>query len=265
MDIEKLTKSQIVLLTLLVSFVTSIATGVVTISLVDQGPATITQSVSRIVRETVMNTVPAALDQSASAVETKTAQPGTQIAPTLSQLLVNANRSVVRLYGGSADSPIFLGLGLVIDAKGTVLADYESFGLQQTAFAATANSSSTPMSVVLRDSTHDFVYLAPVATSSQKFYPASFAESQSQVGDSVIVLAGKDTLRIAPGLVVASDQGALQIIDTNVPTASIIKGSPIMSADGRFAGMSTGSSRALDSSSFIPLSLAVLHASGEQQ
>src|SRR4029077_18213268 len=53
MDIEKLTKSQIVLLTLLVSFVTSIATGIVTVSLMDQAPPAIAQSVSRIVEHTV--------------------------------------------------------------------------------------------------------------------------------------------------------------------------------------------------------------------
>lgn len=53
MDIEDLTKSQLLLLTILVNFVVSIATGVLTVSLLDQGPTTITQTVNRIVDHTI--------------------------------------------------------------------------------------------------------------------------------------------------------------------------------------------------------------------
>ena len=68
MDIEHLSKSQIVLLTLLVSFVTSIATGIVTVSLMDQAPPAIAQTVNRIVERTVEKAVP--LGQAASTVVT---------------------------------------------------------------------------------------------------------------------------------------------------------------------------------------------------
>ncbi len=53
MDIEDLTKSQLLLLTILVNFVVAIATGVLTVSLLDQGPTTITQTVNRIVDHTI--------------------------------------------------------------------------------------------------------------------------------------------------------------------------------------------------------------------
>lgn len=53
MDIEDLNKTQLLLLTLLVNFVTSIATGVLTVSLLDDNSPTVTQTVNRIVERTV--------------------------------------------------------------------------------------------------------------------------------------------------------------------------------------------------------------------
>jgi hypothetical protein len=53
MDLEELSKSQLLMLMLLVNFVTSIATGVLTVSLLDQAPANVTQTVNRIVDHTI--------------------------------------------------------------------------------------------------------------------------------------------------------------------------------------------------------------------
>ena len=59
MDIKDLNKSQLLLLAVLLSFVTSIATGITTVTLMQQAPASVIVPVTRIVQETVEKIVPA--------------------------------------------------------------------------------------------------------------------------------------------------------------------------------------------------------------
>ncbi len=59
MDIKDLNKPQLIMLALLLCFVTSIATGIVTITLMQQAPTSITMPINRVVRQTVEKIVPA--------------------------------------------------------------------------------------------------------------------------------------------------------------------------------------------------------------
>lgn len=53
MDIKDLNKSQLILLAVLLSFVTSIATGITTVTLMQQAPASITTPVNNVIRQTI--------------------------------------------------------------------------------------------------------------------------------------------------------------------------------------------------------------------
>ncbi|MCX6757565.1 MAG: hypothetical protein NTZ44_01635 [Candidatus Nomurabacteria bacterium] len=59
MDIKELNKSQLILLALLISFVTSIATGISTVTLMQQAPSSVTTPITRIVKQTIEKIVPA--------------------------------------------------------------------------------------------------------------------------------------------------------------------------------------------------------------
>src|SRR5947209_4146436 len=112
MDIEKLTKSQIILLGLLCSFVTSIATGIVTVSLMDQAPPAIAQSVSRVIErtiETVASTT--SKGQPAAAVITQQKTVVIKESELIPQAIASISPSIVRVYSTNETDPSFLGLG----------------------------------------------------------------------------------------------------------------------------------------------------------
>ncbi len=58
MKIEDLSKTQIVMLCLLITFVTSIATGITTVTLMEQAPVGVTQTINRVIQKTIETVVP---------------------------------------------------------------------------------------------------------------------------------------------------------------------------------------------------------------
>src|SRR5262245_11306362 len=58
MDIKDLNKSQLLLLAVLLSFVTSIATGITTVTLMQQAPVSFTTPINRIIKQTVETITP---------------------------------------------------------------------------------------------------------------------------------------------------------------------------------------------------------------
>lgn len=60
MDVKDLNKSQLILLAILLSFITSIATGITTVTLLEKAPPSVTVPINKIVRQTVDKVAPTA-------------------------------------------------------------------------------------------------------------------------------------------------------------------------------------------------------------
>ena len=71
MDVKELNKSQLIMLAILLSFITSIATGIVTVTLMQQAPSSVTVPINRVVRETVEKIVPGAITNNTQTVVVK--------------------------------------------------------------------------------------------------------------------------------------------------------------------------------------------------
>ena len=117
MDIKDLNKPQLILLAILLSFVTSIATGITTVTLMEQAPTSVTVPINRIIRETVEKVVPAQniIDRPLNREQLKLLEDLKAIQPlTVSLFLKGAKEN------GSEDK--ILGTGLFLGENKVVIA-----------------------------------------------------------------------------------------------------------------------------------------------
>ena len=96
---DNLTKTQLVLLTLLVSFFTSLVTGIVTVTLVAQAPPPITETIHRVVEKTVEKVQEAKPEQAAAASEAKKNASETVRVITQEQLVVEIVKNIAPAVG----------------------------------------------------------------------------------------------------------------------------------------------------------------------
>jgi hypothetical protein len=261
MDIEKLTKSQIVLLTLLISFVTSIATGIVTVSLMQQAPPAVAETVNRVIENTIETVATSTKGQSAAAVvsqKTVIVNESDLVAQAIKQI----TPSVVRIYSDDTDASQFLGLGVVVDASGTVAADIGALGDRADVNIKVQNGTSIRSFVTSRDTSSGLLFLTPATSTAAavSWAPASRAANDPQLGAVVIAIGGQNSTQIAQGLVtqfIGADKtsNTPETIDTDVDASSIEPGSVLVDTNGNVVGVSTGISRASSPSGFVPAAL----------
>lgn len=113
MDIKDLNKSQLILLAILLSFVVSIATGITTVTLMEQAPSSVTVPITRIVRETVDKVAPTVTQPALSPDQQQLLEELKAIKPLTVTLF---------LKGDTADKDKVLGTGLFLGDNKVVIA-----------------------------------------------------------------------------------------------------------------------------------------------
>jgi hypothetical protein len=253
MDLEHLTKHQIVLLTLLVSFVTSIATGIVTVSLVNQAPPGVTRTINQIVEHTIEKVVPATQPAAVAATNPQTVTEKTVVVKDddlAAQSIAKMQQSLVRIVAKGSD--LLITRGIITTASGAALADRDALtqsGARQfEALLPDGKRYGATVRPAAKGQTLAVVDIA-VGTSSA-FAPAAFADARGvQLGQSVIRIGGTGQDTVGTGVVatlpVLSGQSALAhsgLIESSVSSAT--PGSVLMTLFGDVVGISTGASRA---------------------
>lgn len=253
MDIEKLTKHQIVLLTLLVSFMTSIATGIVTVSLMDQAPPEVQRTINQIVERTVEKVVPADVPAAAASatqapapVVTKETTVVVKDDDAVATAIANAQQGMVRIVSAN-DQGTLLARGIVVDQKGTVFSDRGSLEPMGTLNFMAYLPDGTLVPAVMR---------APVGTSTVAILDLTLATTTAlrpvpladpaklKLGQTVIRIGGSGGDTVGTGVVAKLPQ-TMSSAHHDLIEASVVSNTPgsvLLDLFGSAVGITTSDS-----------------------
>ncbi len=252
MDLEELNKSQIVLLTMLVSFVTSIATGIVTVSLIEEAPADVTRVVQRVVERTVEQVTP---ETQQATIITKEKTIIVKEADLIAAAIAENKGKIVSLV--RSDSQTFVSLGVFIEKNG-LLAVGASELLDGGLYSIDLGGEElVPVEVIYEGGARDVALLEAgegVRLGVEKITPS---ETSIQLGQTVVAFIGGGS--ITQGIVTELSEGGS--IGTSISSDKIAPGAPLINVDGEVVGISTGASRDLSVSTFAPIRSALAQAS----
>lgn len=239
---EDLSKHQLILLTILITFVTSIATGIMTFTLLSEAPIEVTQTINRVVEKTIEQVTPVEVGKPEKIVTTVVVNEEDRVLDAIAK----NEKSIVRLRTRGADgSEIFVGLGMVISNSGVVVSDVRTYnpGFSYNVFFH--DGKSYPSQNVFVDESRGLVFmnLAIPKTDDRSyvFYPATFGNSDGlKIGQTIVAISGRESNSVSIGRVrelVRSEDKSIKSIETDISLGKSVAGSPIVNLSGEIIGM----------------------------
>lgn len=138
-SIDDLNKTQLILLVLLVTFVTSIATGIITTTLLAEAPVSVTQTINRVVERTIETVAP----------ENLTAK--YVLSADDKKLLEAVNRAIsisveIKEKGAATSSPSIL--GIIVSEDGLIVASAKGITSSSTYMAILPSNATVDLELV---------------------------------------------------------------------------------------------------------------------
>lgn len=253
MDIEDLNKTQIILLTLLVSFVTSIATGIVTVSLVEQAPPGFTQTVNRVVERTVEKVVPTKQGNSTTVKETTVVVKEEDLLTKSIEKNQGAIFSIKVKSSNEDGTPaeVFLGWATLLSSDGVLVTDLAILGEGDSYISEDYSGKRREVTVMARDHSTGVALLKLVRAEGDKavLNPTSLVDDSSvRPGQSAISFGGRNKRSVAVGIIssvvkgdtgsASSTQPLLKSVEASVNPPSGTTGAPLTNIFGEMIGLS---------------------------
>lgn len=269
-----LNSQQIVLLCLLVSFVSSIATGITTVSLLDQSPEQVSQTINRVVEKTierVIETPQEKEDKTRSNNSNNIERIVETVVVNQEDLTVDAvnknSKSLARLYSiDGFGKRTFIGLGIVVDELGRIVVE-NSIGEFSKVVAVFENGET---SVRYLSGKSPFAIYEVIDIQNIKLSPATLSDSQNlKLAQTVILLSGRQHNVVSTGIItdlisidgeitpedIENDSQSKKIItsiNASVDVNKVLVGSILLNLQGEIVGVKMGSGSA-ETTTFLPV------------
>src|SRR3989344_1513902 len=243
---EHLNKQQLILLALLISFVSSIATAIVTVTLMQQAPPIVQQGINQVVQKTIEKIIPI---KGPTVTETRIVNQEDLIVAVISK-----NTDTVVAISTGADPATGLagdkmGTGVFLTDDGYIVTDGVVADVPEAVFfAQTTDGKIYELTKVLEGK--GVVIFKPVAREKEKlskFTPVSFGDAnQVKVGQFAISLGDLASTGIVSGLSYESISQGTSTPSISSKTLSLIHvttnskdtlGSAVLNLNGSFIGM----------------------------
>lgn len=253
MNMNNLNFHQVILLCILVAFITSIATGITVVSLMQQGTGPVTQTINRVVERTVERVVEVDPTEKKTTVQKTPEKEIVTVVVNSEELSIEAveknAKSIVRIYTdeGTTNGEVrnFRGLGIVVDEEGTIITDATVIDpYQQTRFRYFAEKDGIFFRVdVVEDVSQTLAKVVPAQESDlPDFTPAVFGDSKTlQLAQSVISISGQKSDVVSSGIIAElqkddSGENLLSIV-SSINEAQIVPGAILVNLQGNIIGM----------------------------
>jgi len=240
MDVKELNKSQLILLAILLSFITSIATGIVTVTLMQQAPDSVTVPINRVVRETVEKIVPGAVTNNTQTVVVKEEDLVVDAIAKNQPSVFSVTKESFDITGANVE--VSAGRGLVISNDGIVAVDATLVPDKEVYYVKNDSGKFKADFISTDKAGFSFLKIGDAVDGKSKlvFTVPSFGDiTKMKAGQKIIILGDEISSFIFDGSA-----------DMKINVTKTSAGGLVLDLDGDVLGLASMS----DVNSFIPIS-----------
>ena len=261
---EDLNKTQVVLLTLFITFVTSVTTGIVTVTLLQQAPQNITQTINRVVEKVTPGKTEIKQTTILVRQEDEIIQTAATLKPAIARIILLgevaaatvdpslsgiANQAALGQMAIDQNNKIEIGTGLVVSADGLVATTYSVIPDQSASYGIVVGNKEYSANVVTHSKNDGLTILRIIHDTGIKFFVPQFTSKPVTLGQTVIAL-GRDLERytVSVGIVSSAKDATLSSLPsfkTTVKTDETNIGGPLLNSDGLLIGLNMLSGNAI--------------------
>ncbi len=260
MDIEDLNKSQIILLTLLVSFVTSIATGIVTVSLMEKAPKDVVRVTQKVVERVVEKVEQANPIKKDEPVKEKIIEKTVIVkeGDVMAQSIAENRIKVLSIY--EAESDKFLAFAFPAQ-QGSIVTDASIYKEGMTYKAKNSKGEIYDIEYVRGGGARGLA-LFKVLNTDKKPRPLTLSENSPSLGQSIFLFVTPDLSRVSQSIISTLKKS---LVYADIKQDYIFPGTLIFNSKGGLVGISTKASREAEKDAFVSAaSIQAFLEGGEQ-